>query len=365
MSIYKTKNNTYRVQVDMGVTFEGKRDRKTCTCKTLREARSKEMEFLLEKSVLNGKTGRVKLTYFIEEVFLPQKKQICTYETYRVYKNHLEKHVIPYIGNAMVDDIKKLHIQNVLMKCNTYRTAVNVKGTLQNVFQMAYDLEIIDRNPVRGSFQYPSKIEDKTGDELGVWLTSFDQHKQIIDAARGNRAFPLLVIGLCFGLRKGEILGLDWEQVDFDKREIRIIQTYVNGEGGPVLKTTKNRKSTRTIPMTDYAYNLLKEIRQEGGIERITGPIITLNGKRMYPQTAGKVLSRFTSENDVPRVTLLSLRHSFATACIRAGINVASVSKWLGHSDVTTTLNRYVKPIKDDLRDDVVSVIDSLYANTV
>ena len=60
----------------------------------------------------------------------------------------------------------------------------------------------------------------------------------------------------------------------------------------------------------------------------------------------------FTENNDVPQVTMMTLRHSFATACVRAGVNVASLSKWLGHTDPSVTLNKYVRPLMTDLHDD-------------
>ncbi|MBK5210906.1 MAG: tyrosine-type recombinase/integrase [Coriobacteriia bacterium] len=80
----------------------------------------------------------------------------------------------------------------------------------------------------------------------------------------------------------------------------------------------------------------------------------------MNPQTGGRLVRTFTTTNDVPRITIMSLRHSFATAAVRSGMNVASVSKWLGHCDVTTTLNKYVRPLLTNLHDDV-AIIDKGY----
>jgi integrase len=73
----------------------------------------------------------------------------------------------------------------------------------------------------------------------------------------------------------------------------------------------------------------------------------------MTPERAQKTMQRFTGENDVPKITCHSLRHSFATAAIRSGAPVELVSKMLGHTNITTTYNRYVRPLQDDLMDAV------------
>lgn len=360
MAIRKRPDGRWTVQVDVGVKPDGSRDRRTRTCKTQREAKRVEAE-LMARRIINGNvSGRVKLDWFVENVWKPEKKLICTYTTFRGYESHLRCYILPALGDMYIGDIKHAHVQHMITACPTTKTAKNAKSTLYNVLQMAVEHGAAPSNAAASrSFRFPRE-KGRTGKLHGEWLTSFSQHREAIEAARGTRAFPILALGLCFGLRKGEILGLDWEHVDFEEGCIHVVQTYVQEKGGPALLPPKTENSKRDVPMTAYARRLLEEIAGDGPRE---GAVVTSrNGGRMSPSGAAKAVGRFTAKHpDLPRLTILSLRHSFATSAIRAGANVVSVSKWLGHSNVATTLTRYVKPLQQDLKTDVADLIDRLY----
>lgn len=357
MAIRKLADGRWQVQVDVGLRLDGSRDRRSKICRTERQAKKAEAELMARRIVNGGSSGRMLLEDFVEEYWLPEKKPLCTWDTYRAYESHLRNHILPALGKMNLCDIKHSHIQRMISGCATEKVAKNARSTLRNVLQMALDYGAIQSNPASSrGFRYPARIQ-KMHTLHGEWLTDFRQHREVIEAARGTRAFAILVLGLCFGLRKGEILGLDWEQVDFEAGCIHIVQTYVRQEKGSAVKAPKTPGSVRDIPMTAYARELLASILPE----RATGPVVRSAQGRMSPSGAAKALSRFTASHDVPAVTILSLRHSFATSAIRAGINVVSVSKWLGHSSVATTLNRYVKPLQQDLKADVADVVDRLY----
>ena len=246
----------------------------------------------------------------------------------------------------------------MITSCATWKVARNAKSTLYNVLQMAVELGAAPSNAAASrTFRYPPKGEG-SGKQHGEWLTSFSQHREVIDAARGTAAFPIVVLGLCFGLRKGEILGLDWEDIDLDGGWLHVRRTYVKSEDGADTKKPKTENSTRDIPISKYADGLLRELGPG------SGPVVVgKDGERVSPRNAVYVMQRFQESADVPNVTILSLRHSFATTAIRAGANVISVSKWLGHASITTTLDRYVKPLQHDLKADVADVFDEGMAN--
>lgn len=357
MAIRQLADGRWQVQVDMGVKLDGSRDRKSRICKSERHAKRVEAE-LMAKRIVNGNiSGRITLEEFAREYWMPEKRPICTWDTFRAYEGHLKNHILPHLGKMHLCDIKHTHIQHMISSCATEKVAKNARSTLRNVLQMALDYGAIQSNPASSrSFRYPLRVQ-KARTLHGEWLTDFRQHRDIIEAARGERAFPVLVLGLCFGLRKGEILGMDWEQVDFKAGCIHVVQTYVRAEEGSEIKAPKTPGSVRDIPMTAYARSLLESIKPEKAV----GPVVRSSQGRMSPRGAAKALERFIASHDVPKVTILSLRHSFATSAIRAGINVVSVSKWLGHSSVSTTLNRYVKPLQQDLKEDVADVVDRLY----
>lgn len=356
MAIRKLADGRYQVQVDVGLKPDGRRDRPSRICATKREAERVDADLRARRAVNNGVSGRVRLDWFVEEVWLPEKRPICVHNTIRAYESHLRCHILPSLGAMNVCDIKHVDVQRMISSCTTRKVAQNARSTLYNVLQMAVDLGIAQRNAAASrNFRMPRE-KGRSGEIHGEWLTSFPDHVAVIEEARGTPAFPIVVLGLCFGLRMGEILGLDWEHVDMEAGVIHIVQTYVREEKGPDLLPPKTPRSVRDIPMTPTARRYLLELGPgEGAVARST------LGGRMTPSGANKAMARFVNSHDVPRLTVLSLRHSFATSAIRAGANVASVSAWLGHASVATTLDRYVKPLQSDLRADVADFVDPLY----
>jgi len=359
MSIRKKDDGRWFVQVEAGKKPDGSRTRMTKVCKTKREAERVERDMIAKNARDGGVACKVTLEWFVENVWKPEKEPICVHNTFRAYESHLRCYILPTLGRMNLCDIRHPEVQHMLTSCPTRKTAQNAKSTLYNILQLAMDMGYAPRNAADSrNFRLPRE-RGRAGTAHGEWITSFPEHVRLIEAARGTNVFAIFALGLCFGLRKGEILGLDWENVDFEAGCIRIVQTYVQEKGGPKIMPPKTPKSVRDIPMTAVARRYLEELAPE----RMEGAIVKSGyGRRMSPSGASKAVSRFIARHDdLPKVTMLSLRHSFATAAIRAGINVASVSRWLGHSSVATTLDRYVKPLQQDLKRDVADELDRLY----
>jgi integrase len=256
---------------------------------------------------------------------------------------------MPVLAERNLGDIDRLQIQTLLSSRATYKVAKNTCDVLRQVLGEAVQMEVIGTNPAAGRFRLPDR-KDTDHDNAGEWVTSAEEQQRII-ALADDTLRPVLVLGFCFGLRKGEILGLDWADIDFKGRSISVRRTYAHSGGKPELTAPKTERSSRDIPMTDYAESRLRAIM--GKTPRI-GPVCVFSGHRMTPYDAQKLMKKFTTTHDVSKVTCHSLRHSFATSAIRSGTPVELVSRMLGHTTITTTYNRYVKPLKDDIRDAIV-----------
>jgi integrase len=360
MAIYKTDKG-YRVQVDVGRKLGGGRDRRSKVCATKKDAQRAEARFNMLREVGNGRSGRITFADFVREFYLPDVEGTLRGTTLVGYNRDLKLRLLPAFGEMNVGDIGRLQIQSMIDRCPTYKTGKNARDTLSAVLSLALDMELLNRNPARAKFKYKPKKAQREA-SLGDVVTSFSEHMRIIRLANTYDAKAILVLGLCFGLRKGEILALDWENIDLDGRCLHVYQTYTQGKGKAELTDTKTPKSTRDLPISRHALGLLKELRSWGGAIRLKGPVLAYKGRRMAPAMAYRRLVQFCAANSdtVPNITTSSMRHSFATAAILSGINVASVSKWLGHTNVSTTLNRYVVPLMGDLTDEAMR-IDSLY----
>lgn len=357
MSVRKLKNGRWIADVVVGIKPDGTTDRRTKTCATKTEAERAERAMLARKDA-RLISGRVTIDEFIEDVFWPAKQHLRA-NTKRGYLRDIKLRILPAFSGRYIEDITHYDIQAMLLGCSSKKVATNARETLSSILGLACEMEMLPRNPAGARFRYPAPKEH-SADHYGVWLSTFAEHQAFFSQLDQLEHEPMIdrmcVLGLCFGLRKGEIFGLDWENVDFSARTIYISQTYVAGMGSATIERPKTERSVRTIPITTYAYEHLLEWRQE------SGPIVTTKrGTRMHPHSGQGMMQRIVAKYPkLPNVTLHSMRHSFATSCINAGIEVAKVSAWLGHREVSTTYNRYVKPLLSDLQGEV-SIIDAAF----
>lgn len=362
MTIKKRPDGRWLVDATIANYKTGKSQRVRKLFTTKREAQEFERSLIIKQADQTAMPSGVTLAEFVECVYWPAKEHLRP-NTLRAYRAHINKTILPALGHLELVSIGKPQIQAMISGCKTKKIATNARETLSSVLSLALELGSIAVNPASFSYCYPPAAA-KGGSYYGVVLTTFAEHKRLLTyfakLCPGEPLERLVVLGLCFGLRKGEILGLNWDDVDFAARTITVERTYCVAEGGAYLDAPKTPRSYRTIPIPAYAYERLSAWSHDG-----VAVVTDSKGERFNPHTAQKVLKRITrlSYDDgtpLPHLTLLSMRHSFATACIRAGINVSTVSKWLGHCDTSTTYNRYVKPMLNDLKADA-HIIDEAF----
>lgn len=372
MAVRKLKSGKWIADVVVGVKWDGTPDRRSETCNTKKKAEKAERMFLLEKERRKGVSGRITFSEFLEYVYWPQKSGLRP-NTKRGYERDIRLRLEPAFGQIPIEHINKLRIQTMINSCQTRKVATNARDTLSSILSVALEMGMIDVNPAGFTYRYPEKgIRAETAD--GVWLTSFDEHVRLLEYLKehhpGEAVERIVVLGLCFGFRKGEILGMDFESIDLGRMEADVMQTYVTADGGPYLSKPKTEKSIRTVPVLEWAADRLRAWDYRAEDIDLMGhrchPVVgNRYGKRLSPVVAANAVRRLRGESyddgtPLPAVTMMSLRHSFATSCIRAGIDVASVSKWLGHQQVSTTYNMYVKPLLSNLHEDA-NAIDDLY----
>lgn len=357
MAVRKLASSKWEADITIGVRPDGKRDRRRRLFRTKKAAVAFEREMLIKKDP-KLVSGRITLGEFLDLVYWPHKQNLRP-STKQGYKRDL-KRILLVLKDKYIEDISRSDVQKLISSCPTRKVATNVRDTLSAVLGHAVDVEMLTRNVAGLRYDYPKKPPPQP-DRYGVWLTTFSKIRRFLEALRENDCpealYRIAVIGLCFGLRKGEILALEWDDVDLRRNVIRVRQTYASGEGGAYLDDPKTPTSFREIPIMGFARAELE------AWERDTPWVVPgYKGRRMSPSTAKKHLQKFYDTHpELPRVTMYMMRHSFATSCINAGIDVAKVSEWLGHKDVSTTYNRYVRPMLEDLQAEV-STIDAAFA---
>ncbi len=356
MPIKKLKNGKWRVEVSIGYTWDGKRDRPSKTFQTKKEALAQEQEWLDEKRRKHGLVTRITLGDFVRIHWWPTKLNSLEQSSLDSYEQDLRLRILPNFANTEIDRIDRMSVQKMISNCSTYSTAKRARDVLRAIINDAIDCGAAATNPAAGRFIFPRKpVKEKEPTKGGIWLTTFQEHKEVLKAAKGcGEIEKIIVLGLCFGLRTEETLGLTVHDLDFNTKELHVRFAYVKTSKGNELKRTKTPESERDLPMSNYAYERLLELTK--GLQKDSPVCLSKYGRRLSPNTAGKMLKRWLVANNQPLITMQSMRHSFASACIDAGIDIAKVSAWLGHTNITTTLNRYVKARKKDLNSALVAI---------
>jgi integrase len=169
--------------------------------------------------------------------------------------------------------------------------------------------------------------------------------------ARGHNLFPIVSLALASGLRRGELLALQWGCVDLDGGSIRVERSLEETKGGLAFKGPKSSAGKRTIPLPAQAVAMLRahkvgllEIRLALGMGNIAPETLVFSdveGDPLKPHTVSRAWRRVVTSKKLPRVSFHALRHTHASILIRAGVDVLTISKRLGHHKPSVTLDLY------------------------
>lgn len=350
----KDGSTVYVVREYVGFTLDGKRDRETITCRTIREAKNEQARMIAMRDARRNKSGRCTFSAYVDRWYWPSTASLAP-TSRDTYKREIEKRLRPSFGEIDIRDIDRLAIQKVVDKCATEDVARKCVSVLKTILNEAKGDGLVTANPAEARFKMPPKGRKR---DNGIVITTFAAMEPIIAAIDeyGNECIEkIAMLGLHLGMRPEERYGLDHENIDTNNGTIRVESAYVSAspeEGGRQMKETKNEFSTRTLPLPSA---LATRIERLSPIGERGAFILGADGKRISPSTAQKRWRAFlrwceVEGHSVPPVTLENMRHSFATSYLHAGGNVEDLSRILGHSDINTTYRRYVRPSVDDLR---------------
>lgn len=370
MSISKRKlsdgTTVYDVREYVGFTLDGKRDRKSVTCRTLRAAKAEQAKLIAMRDSRRGRSGRCTFADYVDRWWWPSTASLAA-STRDTYEKEVRLRLRPAFGNTDVRDITRPMVQRMVDGCGTRRVAEKALGTLRTILNQAMGDGLIQSNPASARYVMPERGRKRdNGIVIGTYEAMWPLIAALSDYSRTDGGFCLALgsLGLLAGLRPEERYGLDWEDVDLRARTIHVRRAYLSvspREGGHDLKRPKTELSERVVPMPKTLAGILGSMPVPH-----EGPVLTgAYGGRVSPSTAKRRWAAFLrwcgeEGRDVPRVTIENCRHSYATSYLHAGGQVEDLSRILGHADIVTTYRRYVRPTAADMADGVDSVIPYL-----
>ena len=295
--------------------------------------------------------------------------------TLRNYKERYMANIRPVIGRMTLANVKPMHCKKVLilMESAGYAGATvrQTYITMGTILKSAKENDLILKHPMDGvRFTKPLRATDD------IRFLNREEQKLFLETAKPSHNYNQYALILETGLRTGELVGLTWDDIDWKTKNLTVSKTlefrYANKiwRAGP----PKTQQSYRTIPLTDKAYKILKELwdnresRKESPLllttleymDRRTGlkskilmrDLVFINYRTGEPTKNSSYdthLYKLCDKAGIPRISMHSLRHTYATRAIESGMQPKILQKLLGHSSIKTTMDRYVHATNESL----------------
>lgn len=311
------------------------------------------------------------------------KKATLNQSTLYNYHCYWKKHIQNELGKYKVQDIKKTDVLLFMSKKSQSGLAVGSLKMLFKIINPALELAVDDcliyKNPASGC------LKDYSDEPEKKYALTYKQEKEFLDRVIIERSymFCLFSILLNTGMRIGELCGLTWNDIDFNKREISINHQYakrkINDKFiGYCNDTTKTLAGMRTIYMNDKIYKLFREQQkvwmaipnkkldyEVNGFKNFVF-LSRRTGEPFYEYTVNKTMKKIEQMNiyrdiQLPHITPHILRHTFATRLAEAGVDIKVAQALLGHSDVKTTIKIYNHADSERIKREFTR-LDDLYA---
>jgi integrase len=270
--------------------------------------------------------------------------------TYGDYKDLMRLHIEDAIGEIKLSDLKAIHIQKLYGELQTEkklspRRIRYVHSVLSSALRKAVELDILTRN-VAKHVQLPKQVKKEmdvlTQEECALFMNSL----------KGERLETMFSFALATGLRPEEYLGLQWKDIDFEKKTVSVQRAVIRlPKREWYFSEPKTKGSRRTLPLPESLVKELRTHRRKQNEERLKLGTAWQNHNLVFPSEVGTPITHSNVTQVFKRVLknaklrtslrLYDLRHSHATLLLKAGVHAKIVSERLGHSTIALTLDVY------------------------
>ena len=318
--------------------------------KTQAEAKAKLKAAIEEAKGLDAaKSGRYTVGQWMEVWFEHYAKVKVRPSSHQTYRGYIDNHIKPNIGKIQLEKLTSLDLQKFYKKLLekgrvdriesrkqsnglSAKTVRNIHQIISSAMKLAQEQKLIASNPAEGCAL--PRLEHREMKTLPV-----EQLQSFLREAKDSGVFELYYLELVTGLRRGELLGLKWEDVDLERGDLRVRRQIARISGEVVEAPLKTKNAYRTLPLAEDTVDILEAQRKKTGDSPWVFPSPT--GGPISPDSVLHMLHRVLKRAGLPRVRFHDLRHTFATLALQNGVDVKTMSGMLGHFSAGFTLDTY------------------------
>lgn len=300
----------------------------------------------------------MKYSHWLMEWLKNYVKPTAKQKTVIKYTGIISNQICPKLGDESMENLTAINLQKFIAELLVNGNGITDKGlsssvvnsvitVLHNSLGVAHDLGLIPSNPA-------NKVKRPKSMEKQVECFSMTEQKKIEAAVIESQHGYMFGVVICLymGLRIGELLALEWSDMDLVSGLLRVTKTCFDGKNedgvfGRVISYPKTERSCRTIPIPKQLVPMLREIKKHSDCEYV----ISKKGKPLFVRTYQRNFTALLKKICIPYKCFHALRHTFATRAIESGMDVKTLSEILGHNNSTITLNRYTHSLMDHKKD--------------
>lgn len=289
------------------------------------------------------------LTQWLENYIRPSVK-VRTYERYHII---IEQHIKDSIGNIELDALSPLVLQKFiseLLQNGNRKTGKGLSANSVNAVISVIQGSLRTAHLLGLSKEYTAdKLKRPKLKEKPVECFTLSEQKQIEQSVLNGKKDKMYGILLCLysGLRIGELIALQWSDIDFVKGILTVSKSCHDGQDGLIIDEPKTANSRRLIPLPKQLLPILKDIKKKSN----SPFVVSANGSSVSVRSYQRSFELLLKRLNIPHKGFHSLRHTFATRALECGMDVKTLSEILGHKNPTVTLNRYAHSLMEHKAD--------------
>lgn len=306
---------------------------------------------------LRTTSDKITLGDYLTEKWLPIQQAQLRPSTFDSYRRNIENHVIPAIGRIPLQKLAPEDLDTFYARLLTSgrrngdrgglapKTVRSIHRIIHKALKDALRKGSVVRNVAEAAD--PPKLTAAKQEDIKAWTA--EELRYFLGRIRDHRLYPAIHLSSHTGMRRGEILGLRWSDVDFDEARLAVRQALISVAYEVQLSDVKTDTGRRTIDLDEGTVAILRRWKKEQTEERLAAEKYTNqdqvfcrpDGTWLHPDLFSKTFDRMVAKSGLPPISLHDLRHTHATLMLRAGVKVKVVSERLGHSSPAFTMSVY------------------------